>query len=127
MPYFVWLGLTFEHLGRGAVDLALPFKEEITFDGRVVQAGPIASLLDFAGGVAAFTLAPPNVFLASADFTVKLLAPATGERFVGRGRVISVTRSTTISRADVFAYTAAPVTERHVATGLVTMHAIQRK
>lgn len=121
MPYARWLGLSLDRIADGEVDFVMPFKEEITFDGRIVQAGPIAALLDFAGGTAALTIAPRSL-LATADFTVKLLAPAVGERFVGRGRVVSVSRSTTVARADVYAYTAAPVTERHVATALVTMH-----
>ena len=62
------------------------------------------------------TLFSPN------DFTVKLLAPAIGERFIGRGRVLSITRSTTVSRADVFAVRGDA--ESLVATGLVAMRVV---
>lgn len=122
MPYLQWLGLSFVHIAPGEVDLAMPLRREITFDGRAVQAGPIGSLLDFAGGAAAFTLVPEGGMLATSDFTVKLLAPAVGESFVGRGRVLSVTRSTTVCRADVFAI--AKGAENLVATGLVSMRAL---
>jgi acyl-coenzyme A thioesterase PaaI-like protein len=52
MPYLQWLSLSFLHIAPGEVDFAMPLRREITFDGKSVQAGPIGSLLDFAGGAA---------------------------------------------------------------------------
>lgn len=121
MPYVQWLGLTFEHIAPGQVDFLMPNRPEITFDGKAVQAGPIGALLDFSGGAAAFTLAPAGVMLSTIDFSVKLLAPAIGERFLGRGQVISAGKSLTVARADVFAIT--DQGQRQIATGLVTMRA----
>lgn len=124
MPYVQWLGLSFVRIAPGEVDFEMPLRHEITFDGRAVQAGPIASLLDFAGGAAAFTLVPEGGMLATSDVTVKLLAPAIGEKFAGRGKVISTTRTTTVSRADVYAINGGA--EKLVATGLVSMRAFTR-
>jgi uncharacterized protein (TIGR00369 family) len=121
MPYARWLGLTFEHIAPGQVDFVMPNRPEITFDGKAVQAGPIGALLDFSGGAAAFTLAPAGVMLSTIDFSVKLLAPAIGERFLGRGQVISAGKSLTVARADVFTITEQG--QRQIATGLVTMRA----
>lgn len=117
MPYVQWLGLTFQRIAPGEVEFLMPHRTEITFDGNALQAGPIGSLLDFAGATAAFTLAPAGVMLASIDYSVKLLNTAVGEQFLGRGQVISAGKSLTVARADVFA-----VGEqgRHIATGLVT-------
>jgi acyl-coenzyme A thioesterase PaaI-like protein len=84
MPYLQWLDLSFVRIAPGEVDFAMPLRREITFDGKSVQAGPIGSLLDFAGGAAAFTLVPEDEMLATSDFTVKLVAPAVGDRFIGR-------------------------------------------
>jgi uncharacterized protein (TIGR00369 family) len=122
MPYVQWLGLTFQHIGPGQVDLLMPNRPEITFDGAAVQAGPIGALLDFSGGAAAFTLAPAGVMLATIDYSVKLLAPAIGDRFLGRGQVISAGKSLIVSRAEAFA--GRDGAERLIATGLVTMRAI---
>jgi uncharacterized protein (TIGR00369 family) len=124
MPYLQWLGLSFLHIAPGEVDFAMPSRHEITFDSKSVQAGPIGSLLDFAGGAAAFTLVPEHGMLATSDFTVKLIAPAVGDRFIGRGRVVAKTGATTISRADVFAMT--DNAETMIATGLVSMRALSR-
>ncbi len=122
MPYVRWLGLSFEYIAPGQVDFVMPNRHEITFDGKAVQAGPIGALLDFSGGAAAFTLAPAGVMLATIDFSVKLLAPAIGSRFVGRGQVISAGKSLIVARADAFAL--GERGESQIATGLVTMRAI---
>ena len=90
MPYVQWLGLTFKRIAPGEVEFLMPHRAEITFDGKALQAGPIGSLLDFAGATAAFTLQPAGVMLATIDYSVKLLATAIGEQFLGRGQVISV-------------------------------------
>jgi uncharacterized protein (TIGR00369 family) len=122
MPFLQWLGLSFAHIAPGEVDFVMPLRREITFDGQAVQAGPIGSLLDFAAGAAAFTLVPEQEMLATSDFTVKLLAPAVGEKFIGRGRVLSRTRSTTVCRADVSAIKGSA--ETLIAAGLVSMRAL---
>jgi len=124
MPYLQWLGLTFVHIAPGEVDFSMPLRREITFDGKSVQAGPIGSLLDFTGGAAAFTLVGEHEMLATTDFTVKLVAPAMGERFIGRGRVVAKSRSTIISHADVFALKSDA--ETMIATGLVSMRSLWR-
>jgi len=124
MPYLQWLGLTFVHIAPGEVDFSMPLSREITFDGKSVQAGPIGSLLDFAGGAAAFTLVGEHEMLATADFTVKLVAPAIGERFIGQGRVVERSPSTIISRADIFAVKRGA--ETMIATGLVSMRSRSR-
>jgi len=122
MPYVQWLGLLFQHIAPGQVDFVMPNRPEITFDGKTVQAGPIGALLDFSGGAAAFTLAPSGVMLSTIDYSVKLLAPAIGDRFVGRGQVISAGKSLIVARADAFAL--GERGERQIATGLVTMRPI---
>ena len=122
MPFVQWLGLSFERIAPGQVDFVMPNRPEITFDGRAVQAGPIGALLDFSGGAAAFTLVPAGVMLATIDFSVKLIAPAIGDRFVGRGQVISAGKSLIVARADAFAL--GERGESQIATGLVTMRTL---
>ena len=122
MPYVQWLGLTFKRIAPGEVEFLMPHREEITFDRKALQAGPIGSLLDFAGATAAFTLVPAGVMLATIDYSVKQLAAAAGTQFMGRGQVLSIGKSLTVARADVFALS--DKGERHVATGLVTTRAL---
>jgi uncharacterized protein (TIGR00369 family) len=117
MPYVQWLGLTFQRIAPGEVEFFMPLRAEITFDGKALQAGPIGSLLDFAGASAAFTLAPADVMLATIDYSVKILSAAVGNKFVGCGQVVSVGKLLTVARADVFTDDSRG---RHIATGLVT-------
>jgi acyl-coenzyme A thioesterase PaaI-like protein len=118
MPYFDWLGLQFERIVPGEVDILMPFRREITFDGKAVQAGPIGALIDFSAMSSAFTLVASGVFLSTIDYSVKCVAPAIGEAFLGRGQVISNGRSLIVARADVFAV--ANGKQTLVATGLAT-------
>jgi uncharacterized protein (TIGR00369 family) len=122
MPYVQWLGLSFLRIAPGEVEFIMPNRPEITFDGKAVQAGPIGALLDFSGGAAAFTLAREGAMLSTIDYSVKLLAPAIGSKFIGRGQVISAGKSLIVARADAFAL--GEHGETLVATGLVTMRVI---
>lgn len=60
--------------------------------------------------------------LATIDFSVKLVAPAIGERFIGRGKVISAGNSLIVARADAFSIRSKE--GRVIATGLVTMRVV---
>jgi uncharacterized protein (TIGR00369 family) len=124
MPYVKWLGLEFERIAPGEIDFRMPLRPEITFDGRAVQAGPIGALIDFSGGAAAFTLVPAGVMLSTIDYSVKLLAPAIGEYFLGCGKVLSAGKSLLTARADVFAILGQG--RRLVATGLITMRVLTK-
>jgi acyl-coenzyme A thioesterase PaaI-like protein len=55
---------------------------------------------------------------ATADYTIKLLAPAGGEKLVARGRVIQPGRTLSVAAADVFAVRAGR--ETLCATALIT-------
>jgi acyl-coenzyme A thioesterase PaaI-like protein len=93
----------------------------------------LGSLADFAGGCAAGTLLPPGWVNMTVDYTVKILAPAKGERIIARGRVISAGRTTTVAAADVFSVTGTEETgteetgteETLCATALVTLRNIR--
>ena len=67
MPYLQWLELSFVHIAPGEVDLAMPLRRDITFDGKSVQAGPIGSLLDVGGLLVWF----PGVFCPRATVRLK--------------------------------------------------------
>ncbi len=85
--------------------------------GKRFRRGRSGRCWTFAGATAAFTLAPAGIMLATIDYSVKLLNSGVGDQFLGRGQVISVGKSLTVSRADVFVI---GEEGRHVATGLVT-------
>ncbi|ANS31114.1 hypothetical protein R1CP_32455 [Rhodococcus opacus] len=78
MPAAMHLGFHFGHIAAGEVELIQPYRKELTEHNGFFQGGVIGSLADFAGGAAAGTLLPVGWVNMTADYTVKLLAPAEG-------------------------------------------------
>ncbi|MCY1374276.1 hypothetical protein D9M69_616070 [compost metagenome] len=119
MPAAGLLGFSFNSLEPGYVEIEQPSRKELTQHNGYFQGGILGALIDFAGGSAAGTLLPHGWINMTMDYTVKLLAPAEGEKLIARGRVINASQSTTLSAADVFV--AKNGRETLCATGLVTM------
>src|SRR5690242_20182712 len=102
------LGVTIERIAPGEVELALPFDPRFCQQNGYLHAGAIASLADSASGYAAYTLAPPDTDVLAVEFKINLLAPARGDRFVARARVLRSGRTLTVTHVDVYAMGAEP-------------------
>ncbi len=89
----------------GVVEIELPFALRLTQQHGFLHAGTIASIADSAAGYAALTMMPPEAAVLSVEFKINLLAPAAGDSFIARGRVIRAGRTITVAAADVFART----------------------
>ena len=112
------LGASLGRIAPGEVEIILPWSDALAQQSGVLHAGVIASIADSACGYAALTLMPPGSDVVSVEFKLNLLAPAAGDRFVARGRVVRAGGTITAAAADVFA---AASTETLVATMLGTM------
>lgn len=119
MPAAKYLGFDFSRIEPGSVEIVQPWRVELTQHDGYVQGGVLGSLADFAGGSAAGTLLPAGWANMTMDYTVKIVAPARGERIFARGRVIRAARTTTVAAADL--YSAEGADEALCATALVTM------
>jgi uncharacterized protein (TIGR00369 family) len=97
------LGARIVHIAPGELDLAAPFAPAFAQQNGYWHAGAVASLGDSASGYAAFTLAAPGSDVLAVEFKINLLAPARGERFLARGRVVRAGRTLTVCQAEVFA------------------------
>src|SRR3954463_12834217 len=97
------LGIAITRLDPGEVDLAMAYSAEFTQQNGFVHAGIITAGLDTACGIAAFTLMPANSDILTVEFKTNLLAPARGDRFVFRARVIKPGRTLTVCEAQAFA------------------------
>ena len=113
------LGAHITHLAPGAIDLAAPFAAQFGQQNGFWHAGAIASLGDSANGYAAFSLAPAGTDVLAVEFKINLLAPALGESFRARGRVLRPGRTLTVCQAEVFVLTGE--TETAIATMLSTL------
>jgi acyl-coenzyme A thioesterase PaaI-like protein len=65
-----------------------------------VHAGPIGTIADMAAVCA--TMLPAGWSCSTVDFTLKLLAAATGDRLIARGRLLRHGRTLSFGAADVF-------------------------
>ncbi len=113
------LGAKLSHIAPGEADIELPFSEHLGQQAGLVHAGAITAIADSACGGAALTLWPAGSDVVSIEFKLNLLAPARGDRFVARARVIRSGRTITVCKADVFAIESA--NETLIATMLGTM------
>jgi uncharacterized protein (TIGR00369 family) len=117
------IGAKLVRVEPGEVDVALPFRDDLTQQLGYIAAGVVSAILDVACGYAAMSLAPPRTTILTVEFKVNLLAPALGERFVARGHVIRSGRTITVCGGDVVALNATD--EKLIATMLATMMTIK--
>ena len=119
------LGMSIARLEPGEVDLAMPYSPAWTQQNGFVHAGVITAGLDTACGIAAFTLMPANSDILTVEFKTNLLAPASGDRFVFRARVVKPGRTLTVCDAQAFAEHGGA--ENLIATMTGTLMALPRR
>lgn len=94
------LGAELTRIEPGEAEIALAFRDELTQQHGFLHAGALASVLDSACGYAAFSLMPAGSNVLSVEFKLDLLAPAEGEHFLARARVVKAGRTITVVRAE---------------------------
>lgn len=118
------LGARLLRVADGEVDIELPWSEAIQQQHGFAHAGAIAAIADSACGYACLTRMPVGSAVLSIEFKINLLAPAVGERFVARGRVVRVGRTIGVATAEVVAHSAAKP-EASVAVMQATMMRVE--
>ena len=103
----------------GEVELGFDFDEAFPQQHGYLHAGVVTAMVDTACGYAALSLTEPGAEVLSVEFKLNLLAPAAGERFVARARVVRAGRNLTVCTGDLYAVKGDG--EKVVATMLATM------
>jgi uncharacterized protein (TIGR00369 family) len=85
----------------GEVEIALPFRDDLTQQHGYLHAAAVTAVADTACGCAALTLMEPGREVLAVEFKVNFLAPAAGRRFLARGRVLRPGRTLTVCAAEV--------------------------
>jgi uncharacterized protein (TIGR00369 family) len=109
-----WAGFEVVSASPGQVELQMLWRPEAGQYSGFLHAGLIGALIDTACGFAAATVA--GRVLAS-QFSVRCLAPAVGERFVARGKVVKAGRRQVFACADLYSEAAQGAASKWVATG----------
>ena len=118
-PAMLLIGAELTFLEPGRVEVAFPYKAELTQQDGFIHAGIICTAADSACGYAALSSMPAGSDVLSVEFKLNLLRPAAGERFVARAQVLKRGKTLTAVRADVFALMG--VQERLIAAMQATM------
>jgi uncharacterized protein (TIGR00369 family) len=113
------IGALLTRVEPGRVEIALPFRPELSQQHGFFHAGMIAAIADSAGGYAGFTLFAADAGVLTVEFKLNLIAAADGERALAVGEVIRSGRTLTVCRLDAYVDKAGKRT--HCATGLQTL------
>jgi uncharacterized protein (TIGR00369 family) len=97
------LGAELGSITGGEVEIILPFAPHILQQNGYAHAGVMTTILDSACGYAALSLLPPEADVLAVEFKINLLAPAIGERFIARGRVLKSGRTLSICTGEAVA------------------------
>jgi uncharacterized protein (TIGR00369 family) len=116
-PYVGHLGIQLTDMRPDEATLRLPFSDSLITIGTTVHGGAIASLIDTAAMVAAWSddSVPDNMRGTTVSLTVTYLAPAEHEDIQATARVLKRGRSLVYSDVDVQS-----VSRKSIARGLVT-------
>src|SRR5438128_6152232 len=104
------IGASLATVAPGAVEITLPFRDDLTQQKGYVHGGIIGMIADSAAGYAAYSLMPADCSLVTVEYKMNILSPATSS-LTARGEVVKAGRSLTVARAEVYA-----ADGKHVAT-----------
>jgi uncharacterized protein (TIGR00369 family) len=97
------LGAELGKVTSGQVEIVLVPKPEVSQQHGFVHAGAVSAIADSAAGYAALSMMPMDRGCLTTEFKINLLAPATGERIIARGKVVKAGRTLTLAQTEVFA------------------------
>jgi uncharacterized protein (TIGR00369 family) len=116
------LGIEISTLNPGEVELNMPYSAAYSQQHGFIHAGIVTTALDTACGYAAFSLMPEDAAVLTIEFKTNLIAPARGDYFLFRARVLKPGRTITVCEAQAFAAEAGK--EELVATMTGTLMAL---
>jgi uncharacterized protein (TIGR00369 family) len=112
------IGASLKSVAAGQVEIALPYRDDLTQQKGFIHGGILGMIADTACGYAAFSLMPAGGSLVTVEYKMNILKPGRGD-LVARGKVIRPGRTLTVARAEVYADDGS-----HVATMLQTLMAL---
>lgn len=122
-PMMATVGAVLDRVSPGAVDVGMPVASHLLQQHGFVHMGAVSTLADTACGFSALSLMAPGAGVLTVEFKLNMMAPATGERLLARGRVVKAGRTLMVTQADVFALAAGQ--ERLIALMTATMMTIE--
>ncbi|MBV1693537.1 MAG: PaaI family thioesterase [Hyphomicrobiales bacterium] len=95
------MGARLVEVAPGRVVIELDKSPEVTQQRGQIHGGAIGAIADSAGGYAAMSLTPPGGEVATVEYKINFMKPASGALLRATGEVIRAGRTLTICRIDV--------------------------
>jgi uncharacterized protein (TIGR00369 family) len=95
------IGASLGAVQPGYVEVALPWREDLTQQKGFVHGGILGMIADTACGYCAFSLMPSGCSLVTVEYKINILTPALGS-LVAKGQVVKAGRTLTVARAEVY-------------------------
>jgi uncharacterized protein (TIGR00369 family) len=102
LPFVRELGISIVSAEPGAVVVEMPFAERFSTPPKHFPASMVGTLGDVAAVSSCTSRLPSGWAAATLDYTVKMTAPAQGEKLVARGRVLQAGQTISVGAADIF-------------------------
>ena len=115
------IGARLARVEAGEVEVALPFRDDLTQQKGFVHGGIIGMIADTACGYAAFTLMPAEAGVLTIEFKVNLLAPALGPEILFEASVTKAGRTISVADARAFQSRVGGAERKLVATMTATI------
>jgi uncharacterized protein (TIGR00369 family) len=101
-PFIADLGVTLVGVGPDWLETEMAIVPRLRQQHGFVHAGVVTTLADHTAGAAASAVVGPGKSVLTADFTIHLLRPASGELLRCRGEVVKSGRRLIVTQADVW-------------------------
>lgn len=99
------IGASLTIVEPGFVEIRLPYRADLCQQHGFLHAGITTTIADSSCGYAAFSLMPAGVAVLTVEYKANFLAPASGEWFMARGKVVRPGKQITVCTAEVVAVT----------------------
>jgi uncharacterized protein (TIGR00369 family) len=96
------IGASLSAVEPGCVEIALPYRDDLTQQKAYVHGGILGMIADTACGYAALSLMPAGCSLVTVEYKMNILTPARSS-LLARAHVVKPGRTLTIARAEVYA------------------------
>lgn len=115
-PFNAFLGCEILVCEKGVAELQVPIRPDLTQHHGFAHGAIVGCVADNACAWAAASVVGDVV---TSEYKLHLLAPAVGDKLIGRGTVLKASSRLVVASADVYAVKDG--TERHVATMLASI------
>ena len=102
LPFARELGISLVSAEPGTVVVEMPFAERFSTPPKHFPASIVGTLGDVAAVSSCTSRLPGGWAAATLDYTIKMTAPAHGEKLIARGRVLQSGQTISVGAADIF-------------------------